>query len=136
MKNKQLTTILLLIFLTGGILFSQAGSSELNLSLKEAQEYASHNNKMVKSAKFTVLASQKDIWTTISSGLPQVSAGANLTDNLKLGVFVLTMNGVTTTITMGMTYNLPVSLQASMPLFSAPYYIGIETSKLAQKMAE
>jgi len=46
------------------------------------------------------------------------------------------MNGVTTTITMGMTYNLPVSVQALMPLFSAPYYIGIETSKLAQKMAE
>jgi outer membrane protein TolC len=46
------------------------------------------------------------------------------------------MNGVTTAITMGMTYNLPVAVQASMPLFSASYYVGIETTKLAQKMAE
>jgi len=40
---------------------------------------------MVKSAKLTVEASQKEVWTTISSGLPQVSANATLTDNLKLG---------------------------------------------------
>ena len=37
---------------------------------------------------------------------------------------------------MGTTYTLPVAVQASMPLFNAPYYIGIETSKLAQKLAE
>jgi outer membrane protein TolC len=136
MKKKEILTLSLLFFLAGGIIKAQNNTGDLKLTLKEAQEYALHNNKMVKSAKFTVLASKKDIWTTISSGLPQVSAGANLTDNLKLGVFVLTMNGVTTTITMGMTFNLPVAVQASMPLFSAPYYIGIETSKLAQKMAE
>jgi outer membrane protein len=136
MKKKEVLTVLLLLLPACGIIQAQTTSSDLKLSLKEAQEYASHNNKMVKSAKFSVLASQKDIWTTISSGLPQVSAGANLTDNLKLGVFVLSMNGVPTTITMGTTYNLPVSVQASMPLFSAPYYVGIETSKLIQKMAE
>jgi len=136
MKKKEVLTVLLLLLLTCGIIQALNTGNDLKLSLKEAQEYASHNNKMIKSAKFTVLASKKDVWTTISSGLPQVSAGANLTDNLKLGVFVLTMNGVTTTITMGMTYNLPVAVQASLPLFSAPYYIGIETSKLAQKMAE
>jgi outer membrane protein len=136
MKNKTLLTIFLLIFLSVRTIHAQNADTELQLSLKEAQEYASHNNKMVKSAKFSVLASKNDVWTAISSGLPQVSAGANLTDNLKLGVFVLSMNDVPTIITMGTTYTLPVSVQASMPLFSAPYYIGIETSKLAQKLAE
>jgi len=136
MKKKEVLTVLLLLLLTCGIIQAQNPGGDLKLSLKEAQEYASHNNKMVKSAKFTVLASKQDIWTTISSGLPQVSAGANLTDNLKLGVFVLSMNGVPTIITMGTKYTLPVAVQASMPLFNAPYYIGIETSKLAKKMAE
>ena len=136
MKKKEVLTVLLLFFLAGGIIKAQNNNADLKLSLKEAQEYALKNNKMIKSAKFTVLTSQKDVWTAISSGLPQVSAGATLTDNLKLGVFVLTMNGVTTAITMGMTYNLPVAVQASMPLFSASYYVGIETTKLAQKMAE
>jgi outer membrane protein TolC len=136
MKKKEVLTVLLLLLLTCRIIQAQNPGGDLKLSLKEAQEYASHNNKMVKSAKFTVLASKQDIWTTISSGLPQVSAGANLTDNLKLGVFVLSMNGVPTIITMGTKYTLPVAVQASMPLFNAPYYIGIETSKLAKKMAE
>jgi outer membrane protein len=136
MKKKKVLTVLLLLLLACGIIQAQTTSGDLKLSLKEAQEYASHNNKMVKSAKFTVLASKQDIWTTISSGLPQVSAGANLTDNLKLGVFVLSMNGVPTIITMGTKYTLPIAVQASMPLFNAPYYIGIETSKLAKKMAE
>lgn len=136
MKNKKNQLIFLLAIFAGGIVLPQQEGSELTLSMKQAQDYALHNNKMIKSAQFTVLASKKDIWTTISSGLPQVSAGGNLTDNLKLGVFVLSMNGVPTIITMGTTYTLPVSVQASMPLFSAPYYIGIETTKLAQKMAE
>jgi outer membrane protein len=135
-KKETLTVLLLFLTISGGILTAQDNETELRLSLKEAQEYALHYNKMVKSAKFTVEASKKDIWTTISSGLPQVSAGANFTDNFKLGVFVLTMNDVPATIIMGTTYNIPVALQASMPLFSANYYIGIETSKLARKMAE
>jgi outer membrane protein TolC len=39
-------------------------------------------------------------------------------------------------ITMGSQYNASVGLQASMLLFNAPYYIGIETAKLAGKIAE
>ncbi len=135
MKNKKLQ-ILLLFLIIGGAALGQTQTGELSLTLKQAQDYALLNNKIVKSAQFTVLASKKDLWSTVSSGLPQVSAGANLTDNLKLGVFVLSMNGVPTIITMGTTYTLPVAVQATLPLFSAPYYIGIETSKLAQKMAE
>ena len=136
MKKKEVLTVLLLLLPACGIIQAQNTGGDLKLSLKEAQEYALQNNKMVKSAKFTVLTSKQDIWTTISSGLPQISAGANLTDNLKLGVFVLSMNDVPTIITMGTKYTLPVALQATIPLFSAPYYIGIETSKLAKKMAE
>ena len=142
MKNRQLTTVLILIFLTGGIIRAQENSTELTLSLKEAQDYALLNNKTVKSAKLTVEASQTDVWSAISSGLPQVTANASLTDNLKLGVFVMTLKdqatGINQTmiITMGMTYSVPVSMTASMPLFNAPYYVGIETVKLAQKLSE
>ncbi|HPT21835.1 MAG TPA: TolC family protein [Bacteroidales bacterium] len=141
-KVKLFIIPVLLLLLTGQWLFAQGNSEELKLSLKEAQEYASQNNKMVKSAKLTVQGSQKDVWTTISSGLPQVSADATLTDNLKLGVFVMTMNdpatGVSQTmvITMGMKYSIPVTATASMPLFNAPYYVGIETVKLARKLSE
>lgn len=142
MKSKFLFAAAFFVLLTGSTGKAQQESNDLKLSLREAQDYAIQNNKMVKSAKLSLQVSQKDVWTTIASGLPQVSADATLTDNLKLGVFVLTMKdpvtGINQTmiITMGMKYSIPVSATASMPLFNAPYYIGIETVKLAKQLSE
>lgn len=141
MKNKQLLTSSLLFFLAGGIILSQTGIGELNLSLKEAEDYAIQHNKMVISAKLDVQSSKMALWETISSGLPQISAGAGLTDNMKLMVFLIPdffgghpENKIP--ITMGSKYSTSVTLQATMPLFNAPYYIGVETVKLAKKLAE
>jgi outer membrane protein TolC len=136
MKNKFFITILIFSLVSGSAIFAQETGKELILSLKQAQDYALQNNKMVKSAKLTVESSNQDVWTTISSGLPNISASASYQDNLKLGVFVMTMNGTTMVIQMGRPYNIPVSVQASMPLFNAPYYVGIETVKLAKKLSE
>ncbi len=136
MKKRFLIPVILFMLFPVGLTTAQESGNELKLSLKEAQDYAMQNNKMVKSAKLTVEASRKDVWSTIASGLPQVSANASLSDNLKLGVFVLTFNGAPTIIQMGLPYNLPVSVQADMPLFNAPYYVGIETVKLAKKLSE
>ncbi|MCX6329258.1 MAG: TolC family protein [Bacteroidia bacterium] len=135
MKNRLFAAVAVLL-LPVAVIKAQESSGELKLSLKEAQDYALNNNKIVKSAKLTVEGSQADVWTTISSGLPQVSASAGFTDNLKLGVFVMTMNGNTMVIQMGRPYNIPVTIQAAMPLFNAPYYVGVETVKLAQKLSE
>jgi outer membrane protein TolC len=116
-------------------------SSELNLSLQEAQEFAIQHNKMVISAKLDAKASKAMLWETISMGLPQISSSAGITDNLKQMVFLIPdffgghpENKIP--ITMGSQYNASVGLQASMLLFNAPYYIGIETAKLAGKIAE
>jgi outer membrane protein TolC len=134
MKNRLLAAVAVLL-LPVAFISAQESSGELKLSLKEAQDYALNNNKMVKSAKLTVEGSQADVWTTIASGLPQISANAAFTDNLKLGVFVMTMSGNTVVITMGRPYNIPVTAQVAMPLFNAPYYVGVETVKLAQKLS-
>ncbi|MCX6334883.1 MAG: TolC family protein [Bacteroidia bacterium] len=134
MRNRLFTAFAVLL-LPVTVITAQESSGELKLSLKEAQDYALQNNRIVKSAKLTVEGSQADVWTTISSGLPQVSANASFTDNLKLGVFVMTFNGVTNVIQMGRPYNIPVTLQATMPIFNAPYYVGVETVKLAQKLS-
>jgi outer membrane protein len=141
MKNKHLTTILLLLFLKGGILFSQQSAGELNLTLKEAQEYAIQNNKMVISAKLDVQASKMALWETISAGLPLVTTSAGYTDNIKQIVFLIPdffsghpENKVP--MSLGSEFNTSIALQATMPLFNAPYYIGVETVKLAKKLAE
>ena len=135
MKRKLIFTALISLLISGSSLVAQENGKELSLTLKEAQDYAMQNNKMVKSAKLTVEGSQSEVWSAIASGLPQISASAGYVDNFKLGVFFLTMNNVPTIIQMGSTYSVPMNLQVSLPLFNAPYYIGIETVKLAQKLA-
>ncbi len=141
MKNKEFLTVLLLFFLTFGIALSQVSSGELKLSLKEAQDYAIQNNKMVISSRMDVAASKLAIWETISDGLPQISVNMGLTDYLKLPVFLFPdiLGGdpnKKTPITMGSQFNTTGTLQATMVIFNAPYLVGVETVKLVNKLAE
>jgi len=141
MKNKQFLTAMLLLFATGGSLLAQTGSSELKLSLKDAQDYALQHNKMVVTSRMDVEASKIALWETISNGLPQISASGSFTDNLKLMTTLLPGDffgqpGTKVPVTFGSQFNSGASVQASLLLFNAPFYIGIESTKLAQKLSE
>ncbi len=141
MKKKKVLTVLLLFSLATGIIMAQESGGELKLSLKEAQDYAIQNNKMVINSRMDVEASKMAMWETISNGLPQISANAGYTDNVKLPVFLFPdIFGPDPTkkvpITLGSQFNSSVTLQATMPIFNAPYYIGVATVKLAKKLAE
>ena len=143
MKTTRLKTFLLLLFfLPGEFLFSQADTSELKISLKEAQEYALQNNKMVISAKLSVEEARRSVWESISAALPQVSTSGSFTDNLKLmttllpGEFFGQPAGTKIPVTFGSQFNSSASITASLLLFNAPLYIGIETSKLASRLSE
>jgi outer membrane protein len=139
MKNKQLLTFLLLFFLQAGSIFSQGNVGELNLTLKEAQDYAIKNNKMVISANYDVQASRLAVWEVVSAGLPQISASGSFTDNLIVMTTLIDGTffgkpGEMVPIKFGSQFNSGGSVQASMLLFNASYYLGIETTKLAQKL--
>ncbi|MBK7133248.1 MAG: TolC family protein [Bacteroidales bacterium] len=141
MKNKQLQAIIMLFFLTGNLAFSQSENSELKLSLKEAQDYALQNNKMVISARMEVAESKRAVWETISAALPEVSASASFADNLKLMTTLLPGDffgqpGVKVPVTFGSQFNSSATIQASLLLFNAPLLIGIESSKLAGKLSQ
>lgn len=139
MKKRKILAVLLLILLSGRIVSSQESNGELKLSLKEAHYYAIQNNKMVLTAKKDVEASRIAVWETISNTLPQVSASGSFTDNLKLMTTLLPGDffgqpGVKVPVTFGSQFNSGASIQASLLLFNAPVYIGIETTKLATKL--
>jgi outer membrane protein TolC len=134
-------TFFLLIFLLAEPVFSQPDTNELKISLKEAQEYAIQNNKMVISARLGVEESKRSIWESISAALPQVSTSGSFTDNLKLMTTLLPgeffgQPGTKIPVTFGSQFNSSASIQASMLLFNAPLYIGIETSKLASRLSQ
>jgi len=141
MKRKVIFTLIISLVLTAVPLSGQESSSELQLSLKQAQDYALAHNKLVISAKMDIEASRVALWETISTALPQVTATASFTDNLKLMTTLLPgeffgMPGEKIPVTFGSQFNSGASVQASLLLFSAPLYIGIETTKLARKLSE
>jgi outer membrane protein len=141
MKNNKFLAALMLFFVAGGIILGQADSAELKLSLKEAQDYAIKHNKMVVSSRMDLEASKIALWETISNGLPQVSLSGTFTDNLKLMTTLLPGDffgrpGEKVPVTFGSQFNSGATVQASLLLFNAPFYIGIETTKLARKLSE
>ena len=142
MQKKEILTILVLLLLTGGVLRSQDSGKDLNLSMKEAQDYAIRNNKMMITSRMEVEASKVAVWETISNSLPQISVSGSFTDNLKLmttllpGEFFGQPAGTKIPVTFGSQYNSGANIQASLLLFSAPLYIGIETTKLVNKLSE
>jgi len=141
MKKKEVLTVLLLFLLTSGIIRAQEKSGDLKLSLKEAQEYAIQNNKQMISSRMEVEASKIAVWETISNALPQVSASGSFTDNLKLMTTLLPGDffgkpGEKVPVTFGSQFNSGASVQASLLLFNAPLYLGIESTKLANKLSE
>lgn len=141
MKKKEVLTVLLLFSSVCVIIQAQNSSGDMKLSLKEAQEYAILNNKMMVSSRMDVDASKVAVWETISNALPQVTASGSFTDNLKLMTTLLPGDffgkpGEKVPVTFGSQFNSGASIQASMLLFNAPLYIGIETTKLANKLSE
>jgi outer membrane protein len=142
MKNKFLITILIFFLGLGSALYAQEQSSEIKLTLKDAQDYALNYNKSIKSAKYDVEASKLAIWDIASGALPQINATGGIIDNLKLrtmlmpGKFFGDTTGRYYPITFGQQYNTSLGFQANLLLFNGPLYIGIQTTKLANMMSE
>jgi len=141
MKNKFIINLIAIIGISSGTLFSQEDSDVMSLSLKEAQDYAVANNKMVISARYDVQASKAAIWETVSSALPSIEGSASFTNNLKLMTTLLPgeffgQPGEKIPVTFGSKFNTGASVQASLLIFNAPLYLGMATTKLANKLSE
>ncbi len=140
MKRKTIFTLILTLAVLCVPLSAQENAGELKLSLKQAQDYAIENNKMVLSVKSDVKASKVALWETISAGLPQIEASGSFADNLKLMTTLLPgeffgMPGEKIPVTFGSKFNSSASVQASMLLFNAPFFIGVKTTELAHKLS-
>lgn len=139
MRGRFLIMLVVSLALYAGNVPAQVG--ELKLSLAEARDYAVTNNKMVISARLDVEASGITVWETISAALPRVDASASFTDNLKLMTTLLPgeffgQPGEKIPVTFGSKYNSGANIQASLVLFNAPLFLGIETTRLAKRLSE
>jgi len=141
MRNKHFFISLAAFIFSCLALQAQDDSGELKLSLKEAQDYAVRNNLLVKTFRSDMEASKVAVWEAISAALPSVSATGSFTDNLKLATTLLPgeffgQPGIKVPVTFGSQFNSGATLQANLLIFNMPLYIGIETTKLANKLSE
>ncbi|MEA1888113.1 MAG: TolC family protein [Bacteroidota bacterium] len=122
-------------------LTAQEVDTVLTLSLEEAQDYAVQHNKMVKSSRYDVQAAEMARWEVISNGLPRVDGNGSLNDNLKLMTTLLPgeiigQPGEKIPVQFGTKYNSSYGFQASQMIFNAPYFVGLQTAKLVEKMSQ
>jgi outer membrane protein TolC len=119
---------------------AQTENNNLAFTLEEAQEYALINNKMIKKSRLEVEASKMSSWDAISAGLPQISGSASLIDNLKLATMLIPdftgMSSEKIPVQFGSQFNTSYGFQVTQLLFNGSYFVGVETSKLVEKLSE
>jgi outer membrane protein TolC len=141
MKNKFLLTAGISFLLSVTLLSAQEKSGEIVLNLKDAQSMALKNNYSVISARLDQESAKLSVNQTISGGLPQVNLSGSFADNLKLMTTLLPGEffgkpGEKIPVTFGSKFNTSSAIQASMVLFSASYYLGIQTAKNAKTLSD
>lgn len=131
---KRIFLLIVTLFAINGfeLILSQ---TELALTLDEARQYAIEYNKMLKNANLAVDAAEKQLWETISSGLPRVDAAMDYTNflgaqiNIKFGE-----NLPPTTIPFNPTSNL--TLTVAQLVFNGSYWVGLQTARVMRDMTE
>jgi outer membrane protein TolC len=108
---------------------ASSAQSSLQLTLKEAQEYAVQNNKTVRNAGLSVSRAQKQVWESISAGLPQASATLDYQNMLG---FKMDLFGQSIPLEATST----LQAQITQLLFSGSYWVGIKMSRIGEEVSE
>jgi len=150
-------------FLLPVALNAQQQSATLNLSLKQAQEYALKNSVNAMNSVLDLEIAKKRVWETKAIGLPQINAQANYQHLFKVpelslgGTTLLATNlppGTTITsdditnenvymeftpsapIPLGVKNNVTLDFTISQLVFSGEYLIGVQGVKVYYQMAD
>jgi outer membrane protein len=135
MKRRLIAFVIPAFIAAGQWVTAQETPASLSLTVDQAVEYALDKNKSVASARYDLLASEKAKWEAIAAGLPTVDGSASINNNLAVMTRIIDFNGVPTPIKFGTTYDDSFGASASTLVFNAPWFVGIQTSKLAAVLA-
>jgi outer membrane protein TolC len=130
--------LLLSLLLILNIVVSAFGQkdSTMNLSLKQAREYAFEHNYDLINAKLDIYKAKKKVWETTAIGLPQVNTEFSHNYSIKIGSQVIEANGQTSTFKFGKTNSTKIDLTVSQLIFSGDYIVGLRTSKIYKSLSE
>ena len=137
MKIKKLFFFIIFI----GI-FANAQNFPNSLTLDEAIEYGINNNFSVKNANREIEKAQKDRWSTIAIGLPQIYAEINYQNFLEMPVSLVPaeffggQSGEFAEISFGTKQKVVGSVRMDQLIFDGSYIVGLEASKIFLKISE
>ncbi|MBS2096740.1 TolC family protein [Carboxylicivirga linearis] len=109
----------------------QGEKEKLILNLSAAKDYALKYNRDIQNAGLAIDEANSQVWETLASGLPQVSANVDYTDYLGHEFF---FPGSTEGVPNNPTSFLNVNV--SQLLFSGSYIVGLQSAKLYKAMTE
>jgi len=145
MKQFILSALCLLIAFTGIAQDSLKTATKvipLELSLKQAKEYAFENHPTVKLANIDVALADARIKEALAQGLPQVNGVVDLNYFVKIPVSLLPAeifggpSGEFAEIEFGVPHNLSAGVSANQLIFSASYIVGVKLAKLYAKLTK
>ncbi len=159
MQIVRIITGILIYFLLSISLYAQQ-DSVLNLTVRNAQEYAVEHNLNIRNAALDVEIAKKKVWETTASGLPQISASGSYVNNLNLStqlfpnfieptiVQTLVQYGVLDQsalsqlgdpemieVKFGTQHNLSAGATVNQLIFSGPYIVGLQAAQVYKELS-
>lgn len=123
---------------------SSAGIAQRAMSLQECIDFARENNPNLKSARSAIDAAEARVGEYIATGLPQLNASANLTDNYViptsfLPAIVFDPNAGPDEyvgVQFGTKYTGNASINLDQMIFNGSYFVGLKASKTYTELAK
>jgi len=129
--KKTLTLIIgFIIFQTG---FTQ--EQPKSLSLQEAIDYALENNRSAINAARDIEAAKKQKWETTATGLPQINAKIDYTNNIKqqFDAIDFDQDGI---VDFGAKQSVSPSITLNQLIFDGSYLVGLQSAKVFLEISE
>lgn len=139
MKQLFIQQIRLIVFIFIG---STATAQSQQFSLDEAMKYAMENSYLLKNTQQDIILAQKEVWKTITSGLPQVSGTANYNMFLDLPVSLIPGEffggepGTYMPVKFGQDFSSDFGFTVSQQIFDGSYIVAVGSSKIYLNLAK
>ncbi|MBL7853092.1 MAG: TolC family protein [Cyclobacteriaceae bacterium] len=112
-------------------------------SLQQCIDYARDNNPNLKNARAALQSSQARVGEIVATGLPQISASGNLTDNYQIPTSFLPAQifdpnapaGEFIGVQFGTKYTGAASLNLDQMIFNGSYFVGLKASRTYTELA-
>ena len=141
--KKQIKQIILFLFLlVVGLSLKAQEEENTRFSLDQATQYAMQNSYVLFNTKQDVTIAQKQVWETITTGLPQVSGTANYSMYLNLPVSLLPGEffgedpGTYIPVKFGQDYSADFGFSVSQQVFDGSWIVGVSSAELYLDLAK